>query len=765
MPTNKETIQELKKQIDLLLQKQMLFEKEIIQMQQRIVDLDDLPDSNKIQTLKANQKPEYTRSKTFPIPGKAEQKKAPNKKPIFQLKPDFENFIGENLISKIGIAILILGVSIGTKYSIEHQLISAWMRITFGYITGFILLGIGIRLKKNYKNYSAVLVSGAMAIMYFITFAAYSFYQMFPQSIAFALMLLFTIASVAASLQYNLQIIAHLGMVGAYAVPFLLSSNSGNIAVLFTYMVIINLGILVLAFKKYWKPLYISSFALTWLIYLSWFAINFKRENHFTEASLFLVLFFITFYTLFIAFKIKAKQAFNKGDVILLLMNSFIFFSMGYTLLNPKYFENNYQGLFAIANALIHALVSFVFYRQKLADRNLFYLVSGLVLVFITLAIPIQLNGNWVTLLWLGEALILFLIGRTRQMPMYEKLAYPLIYLSFISLLHDWSVYYGGYIAAFPETKIQLLFNVGVFCSILVASALGFIIYTQNKLKYKKPEFMNTGIYPAIRLGIPIMLFLVLYFTFFQEIATYWNQTIIDLSNQEINSTLHKKHLESQKIIWLINYSMVFLVSTQLINWQWIKNKILTYVTFGLSIFNTAVFLALSLYLFSELRDDFLHQQIDTYNAWLRYISIALAAGLIGSLFMEIKKLKLWNQLKYGFHAVLYISIIWVASSELIHWLQWTQHADAYKLGLSIFWGMYALWMVIMGIWQNHKHVRLGAFILFLATLIKLFFYDIAHLNTLSKTIVFLTLGILLLIISFLYNKYKIRIAASQTNN
>ena len=40
-------------------------------------------------------------------------------------------------------------------------------------------------------------------------------------------------------------------------------------------------------------------------------------------------------------------------------------------------------------------------------------------------------------------------------------------------------------------------------------------------------------------------------------------------------------------------------------------------------------------------------------------------------------------------------------------------------------------------------------------TLLKLFFYDIAHLGTLPKTVVFIALGILLLIISFLYNKYR----------
>src|SRR5690606_23858363 len=80
------------------------------------------------------------------------------------IKSDLEKFIGENLINKIGIAITILGVAIGTKYSIEHDLISPVTRILLGYVVGFALLGIGFRLKKKYSSYSAVLVSGSIAI-------------------------------------------------------------------------------------------------------------------------------------------------------------------------------------------------------------------------------------------------------------------------------------------------------------------------------------------------------------------------------------------------------------------------------------------------------------------------------------------------------------------------------------------------------------------------------------------------------------------------
>src|SRR5690606_10266054 len=112
------------------------------------------------------------------------EKKLPVPKRTTGLKLGTEKFIGENLINKIGIVITVIGVAIGAKYSIEHDLISPLTRIILGYLTGAGLLGFGIRLKQKYENYSAVLVSGAMAIFYFITFAAYSFYSLFPQGMA-----------------------------------------------------------------------------------------------------------------------------------------------------------------------------------------------------------------------------------------------------------------------------------------------------------------------------------------------------------------------------------------------------------------------------------------------------------------------------------------------------------------------------------------------------------------------------------------------------
>ena len=65
-------------------------------------------------------------------------------------KSNMEKFIGENLISKIGVVITVIGVAIDAKYSIGNNLISPLTRIILGYLSSVVLLCIGMKLKTNY---------------------------------------------------------------------------------------------------------------------------------------------------------------------------------------------------------------------------------------------------------------------------------------------------------------------------------------------------------------------------------------------------------------------------------------------------------------------------------------------------------------------------------------------------------------------------------------------------------------------------------------
>ena len=682
------------------------------------------------------------------------------KKP--KTKSELEKYIGENLINKIGIVITIIGVAIGAKYSIDNELISPLTRIILGYLMGIGLLGFGMKLKEKYENFSAVLVSGSMAILYFITFLAYDLYALIPQLVTFGMMVIFTTFTVVAAIKYNKQIIAHIGLVGAYAVPFLLSDGSGNVTVLLSYITIINIGVLILSFKKYWKQLYYAAFGLTWVIFFSWYIFSYEFVLHFSIAWIFLLIFFFLFYATFIAYKLLYKENFEFGDIILLLANSFIFFGIGYHLLASHEIGEQLLGLFALCNAVIHFAISLLIYRKKLADRNLFYLVSGLVLVFITITFPIQLDGNWVTLLWVGEAALLFWIGRAKRVIVYEKISYSLMLLAFLSILQDWS---DLRFLNYDDKYITPLLNVNFLSSVLFAAAFAFITYLHQNKNYPSaltPQGLLSKLLSSV---IPGILLISIYKAFRIEIDIYWDQLFetskIMIANDGYDNIYSNYDLLKFKSIWVNNYSLFFVAALSYINFTRIKNNLLGIITFGLSLLAILMFLTQSLYEISELRQSYLNQNLleyyptDSFNLWIRYVSFVFVALAIYACHKFTRQDYIKGTMSIILDSLLHISILWILSSELLHWMDIGGSSQTYKLGLSILWGSYSLLLISLGIWKKKAYLRIGAIALFAVTLLKLFLYDISNLNTISKTIVFVSLGVLLLIISFLYNKYK----------
>jgi len=313
MGDQKDRLNELQYKLDSFLQKQEQMQKEVLLLRSEIRSLQlrekfktEKPKDSSL-SVKEQKREESTPKKELSSPEefesvildkyRVEEAESPSKEdaPVGQIAPDwlnFEKLLGENLINKIGIIITVIGVAIGSNYVIENDLISPLTRIVLGYMFSIGLIGTAYRLKSKYLNYSAVIMGGAMASMYLITFAAYTFYGLIPQLVAFIIMTIITGVTIVAAIGYNKEWISVFGLVGGYAVPFLVGGDSNNFVVLFGYILFINLGVLFIALQRYWRILYYSAFVFTWLIFLSWFNLDFSAENDLVTGLLFSTLFF-----------------------------------------------------------------------------------------------------------------------------------------------------------------------------------------------------------------------------------------------------------------------------------------------------------------------------------------------------------------------------------------------------------------------------------------------------------------------------------------
>lgn len=724
------------------------------------IPLDESPAKEEEQPIPADAFEQY--QPTQPTP------KAATPKPILQqpnnitkpqakkTKSDWEKFIGENLINKIGIIVLVLGIAIGAKYAIDHDLISPITRIVLGYLSGVVLMALSIRLQKKFANYSAVLLSGAMAIWYFISYFAHASYDIFPDYVAFVLMLVFTVFTCLASLRFNKIFIALLGLVGAYAVPFLLSNESGNIQFLLTYITIVNLGILYLSFYKSWKLLYYISFLMTWLIFLLWFVDGYKFEKHFEMAAFFASLFFVIFYATFLAYKLVAKERLIDKDYMMILSNSVVYFGMGYLLLYSHPLAKGYIGLFSMAIALLHFVVSLLLKRLQ-SDTKLFYVVIGLMLVFATLSIPLQLDGNWVTLIWVGEAAILYWLGISKNIKVYRRLAIILFFLSLASTLHDWV----GSFLGWKYKNLMAFLNVRMLTNLLVAAAYMGMYWTYKK--YQDTQSTKSAWQSLLSFVLPIAALFVLFIGIRMEINWYWNHYPgIDEVRGAYNSEL-RQMTKNYRNIWLINFSSLFFSALAIINFKrfqnlWLARASLLCLGFSLLAYLFSGTLS-EIELFERYQQNLTNSyRLSSLAIYIRYINIAIAVFALWCVYRFV--VPLWEQKKthQAFFVALHSYSVALSSILLLHWLEWGGYRQADKMLLSIYWGIYASVLMVYGIQNKKQYLRITAMVGFAGILIKLFFYDLSQLNTLSKTVVFVVVGSILLLVSYLYNRYKSKI-------
>ena len=135
-----------------------------------------------------------------------------------------------------------------------------------GLIAGGILIGIAHRVRNSYRSFSSVLVGGGLTVFYFtIAFASHQ-YHLIGQKVAFGIMVLITIFAVFLSLYYDRLELAVLATIGGFITPFLVRGEQDNYIALFTYLCILNAGLMVLAWFKRWPSINVIALFFTTII-------------------------------------------------------------------------------------------------------------------------------------------------------------------------------------------------------------------------------------------------------------------------------------------------------------------------------------------------------------------------------------------------------------------------------------------------------------------------------------------------------------------
>lgn len=654
--------------------------------------------------------------------------------------PDLEKFIGENLFNKIGIAVLVLGIGFFIKYAIDKNWIGEATRIGISLFIGLLLLVFAHLLKKNYRSFSSVLVGGALAVFYFSFAFAFQEYKLIDQNTAFVSMVGVTLLGVALAVWYDRMEIAILATIGGFIAPLLVSNGQNNYQALFTYIAILNGGLLVLSFYKRWTIL--SPIALGFTILLTGGSFITAPLNSDPALSktlfLFYSIFFLEFFGIQVLYNILLKRPFKSIEFIQLLTLYMLYFGAGYNTLEYADLQQ-YQGLFSGVLAVLSLIAARVFATMN-ADRNLVQLLTGLFIGLLTLAIPIQFGGYTITLFWAIEATLLaWFYVRTQQLLI--RFASLILYLfTVLSLIQDWTTIYKT-----GEAALAIIANKACLTGLFVIVGQ-FLIYQFNKSNSDKEKDLLTVIWePTTRL-VPLLL---LFIAGIAEIDYQFNHR---LAEANINGV----YIQLWVMLYLILVSQVFPRA-------------------GIKTIDKAVLIAPGFaafyYLFSGLYMNSIQEglfEIDKYQSWFNayWLSFPMMLWIfyVGiRAFMKEESLRISLGKSFTWFVVITATLVFSNEAKLAYvWLTSKDLASYHlnsqlfhKAGLTIVWAMVSFVAIYIGLQKKLKTLRIVALVLFGVTLVKLFTYDIQNINPAGKIIAFILLGVLLLVVSFMYQRIK----------
>lgn len=673
------------------------------------------------------------------------KKPAPPPPSFFERHPDMEKFIGENLVSKIGIAILVLAIGYFVKYAIDQNWIGPVARVAIGILCGGILTALAHRFRNSYRAFSSVLAGGGIAVFYFTITLAFQQFQLFSQTTAFVIMIVITIFAVALALLYDKQELAIIALIGGFMAPLLVSTGSGNYKVLFNYLVILNSGLLVMAYNKAWRLLNFLNFVFTILMFGSWLILLNYDEPDITYRNgfLFATVFYLLFFIINIAHNIKEQKKFIASDFGILLANSGLYFAAGIYCLNNME-AREFRGLFSASMGVFNLCVTYFLFRKQKIDSNILYLLIGITLTFISITAPIQLHGNYITIFWASEAVLLYWLFTKSKIRIIQYSAGLIWVLMLLSLLMDWAELYGP----FYLNTFAIIANKG-FITTLFAAAATYALFLIRSKEDEIIKVISSKLIPGkktFRIFAIVILFAAGFLETDHQFQAYFEGTRINM-------------------LYLLFYTIAFihiLISitqkVKLLQLDW-RIPIFMYV------FCLFIYLACMGQIFRVQA-----QMITTGENNFHFIAHWAATILIALVLYRFIRLLLNNK-TIGTNSFNFI--IWIFCSVTVIFLSVELHllsnhifyADDnslnniqrvyIKTGLPILWGFCSFAFMWMGMHYKYRTLRIISLSLFTLTLFKLFIFDIRNIPAGGKIAAFFCLGILLLVVSFMYQRLK----------
>jgi uncharacterized membrane protein len=333
-----------------------------------------------------------------------------------------ESRIGSQWFNRIGILAVLIGVAWFLKLAFDNHWIGPLGRVMIGLLAGAALIAWSERFhRRGFAVFSFSLKAIGSGTLYLSLWAAFQLYALVPASVAFAAMIAVTAFNGYMAWIQDAELLALYGIAGGLSTPLLVSTGGNHEVTLFSYLLMLDLTVLVLVVLRPWSRLLFASFVGTALFVFAWWG-SFYTQDQVARTTFFLCCFFLLFALAPRLVKMTPDPGgnFRPWDGLvsfaLPVVNAGLGFLAFYSLLTPTATDWAAPWL-AVAFAAFYLLLmrlpeSGILQRGASALSSL-HLTAAI--VFLTIAIPLKTHGRWMTIGWLVEGAVLLWLSRRVQ--------------------------------------------------------------------------------------------------------------------------------------------------------------------------------------------------------------------------------------------------------------------------------------------------------------------------------------------------------------
>ena len=635
-----------------------------------------------------------------------------------------EKSVGEKWIAWIGALVLIFAVGFFVEYAIDFGLLGPTARCALGVVVGMVMATVGdVCLRRNMRGLGQGLVGGGVGALYLSIFAAFYYYEIMPPAAAFGFMALITAGGMALAVLHAALPIAFISLLGGLLAPVLCSTGADNRDALFLYLLVLNLGALGVSFACRWRALDLLAMAGTWALFGGWYA-QFYNPEMLAATTAWLFAFFGLFLILPFGYHLRTGRQVTVERFVMGLANAAVLFGFAYRMLRPDY--DSALGFVAVALAAVYCVLGKEVSRRTGGAKELFGFV-GLSMIFLTLAVPLHLGLEGTVIVWVVEAVVLLYLG-------YRFDYLPVRVGAFLVLLVAGARFFG---AQWPLHTLEfvLFWNTSFGTALFVPLGCALFAWLHVRLCNRQNRWdeapKNISGVAACLIGLVLL----------QAEAGLWMKYAEGLAD---NGSGEFYALVSRSLIWTVG-SMLMLAG----GLRW-RSRSVRWAS--LPALAAGVVHAWGLY----------GQAIDSYWLFLnvRFLTAAVSAGAVFFWARQLHRSEnnreaTTGAVMYWIGAALLFLLLNVETWHFAHSLAIPRTTQRWVglMALSVTWGVYAAALLAIGFrrrLRGHRFVGLGLFAL---TGLKLVLVDMAGVGEIFRVVSFFAIGLLMLGVSYLYQK------------